>query len=198
MQVAFGLRAHSGWAAVVGVGRSDGGIVVCERGRIELVDELWAKQPYHAAERLAPRLARDTVARGIDAANRIAAREMQVLIGRQRDHGHEVVACGIVAGAPMPSWTVDEIIAVHFRMHKAEGVLFREALAEAAKASGLRLIAIPEQELASHAARALAMPAGRLTARLAALGKTVGAPWGQDQKAAAMAAMAALARRAMS
>ena len=30
---------------------------------------------------------------------------------------------------------------------------------------------------------------------LAALGKTVGAPWGQDQKAAAMAAMVALAPR---
>jgi hypothetical protein len=29
----------------------------------------------------------------------------------------------------MPDWSIDEILAVHFRMHKTEGVLFRDALA---------------------------------------------------------------------
>ena len=38
---------------------------------------------------------------------------------------------------PMPDWSVEEILAVHFRMHKAEGVLFRDALVEAANACGL-------------------------------------------------------------
>jgi hypothetical protein len=192
MQVAFGVRAHSGWAAVVGIARGNGGFVVCERRRIELVEQPWAKQPYHAAENLSPGRARDTVARGIDAADRIAAREMRALIQRQQEQGHDVTACALVAGTPMPAWTVDEIIAVHFRMHKAEGALFRDALARAAEVCGLRLVAIPEKQLASHAARALATTPGRLTARIAALGKTAGAPWGKDQKDAALAAMVAL------
>ena len=57
----------------------------------------------------------------------------------------------------MPAWSVDEILAVHFRMHKAEGVLFREALAGAATKCGLRLVQVPEKELDAHAARALAV-----------------------------------------
>ena len=192
MEVAFGMRAHSGWAAVVGLASGDGRIVVCERRRIELVEQIWAKQPYHAAERLSADRARDTVARGIAAADRIAARELHALIRRQEEQGHRVTACALVAGAPMPAWTIAEIVAVHFRMHKAEGVLFRDALTRAAAACGIRLVAIPEKQLASHAACALHTAAGRLTAKITALGKTAGPPWGKDQKDAALAAMVAL------
>ena len=53
MQVAFGLKAHSGWATLVILGNSAGQYVVADRHRIELADEPWAKQPYHAARRLA-------------------------------------------------------------------------------------------------------------------------------------------------
>src|SRR5215471_2074860 len=60
--VALGLKAHSGWAALVGVGRERGALVVSTRRRIELVDEAWAKQPYHAAEALEPEPARRLVA----------------------------------------------------------------------------------------------------------------------------------------
>jgi len=33
----------------------------------------------------------------------------------------------------MPDWSTDEILAVHFRMHKAEGELFRDALVRAGR-----------------------------------------------------------------
>jgi hypothetical protein len=187
MEVAFGLRAHSGWAAVVAVATGNRGFVVCERRRVELVEQRWAKQPYHAAEQLAAAAARDTVTRGIDAANRIAEREMRTLIRQQQEQGHVVFACALVAGAPMPAWSVEEILAVHFRMHKAEGALFRDALARAAETCGVRLVAIPEKQLASAPAR--------LAAKLAALGKAAGSPWGRDQKDAALAAMLALTGR---
>lgn len=95
-------------------------------------------------------------------------------------------------GTPMPDWTVDEILAVHFRMHKAEGVLFRDALARAAEASGLRFVGIPEKQLYEHAGRALAASASSLPKEVASLGKAVGPPWGRDQKDAAVAAMVAL------
>ena len=55
MRVAFGLKAHSGWSALVVVGICDGEIQVIDRRRIELVDAAdaaSAKQPYHAAVRL--------------------------------------------------------------------------------------------------------------------------------------------------
>ena len=193
MNVAFGLKAHSGWAALVVLGKGDGGVAVVDRRRLELVDEGWAKQPYHAAEDLKPEAARDLVKRGVEGAHRIAVRELRAAVKRERERGNGVKACAVLVVDPMPDWSTDEILAVHFRMHKAEGVLFREALVQATKACGLKLVAIPEKELAKHAEKALGAPASGLAKKIAALGKSVGAPWGRDQKDAALAALTALA-----
>jgi hypothetical protein len=196
MNVAFGLKAHSGWAALVVIGGTDR-IELVDRRRLELVhqDELgWAKQPYHAAEHLPAAEARRLVQRGIDAAHRHAARAMRETVACAEREGHSVSGCAVLMGKPMPAWTVDEILAVHFRMHKAEGVLFRDALAQAAKACKQRLVAIPEHDLYDLAARSLGVTAGTLAKEIATLGKSAGPPWGKDQKDAALAAMVALGR----
>jgi len=95
----------------------------------------------------------------------------------------------------MPDWSTDEILAVHFRMHKAEGVLFREALLEAAKACGLKFVPVPEKELGPFAEKTLQTSLDSLTSKIAALGKSIGPPWGKDQKDATLAAMIALHNR---
>ena len=195
MKVAFGLKSHSGWAALVVLAARSGELQVLDRRRMELVEEgeaHWAKQPYHAAERLSQSEARDVVKRGIRSARRIAVREMRAAVRRAHESEHDVAACAVLTANPMPDWTVDEILAVHFRMHKAEGVLFREALARAAGECGLKLVAIPEKLLKAHAERALKTPSSTLAKRITTLGKSVGPPWGKDQKDAALAAMIAL------
>ncbi|HAF13885.1 MAG TPA: hypothetical protein DCK99_09350 [Blastocatellia bacterium] len=195
MKVAFGMKAHSGWAALVVLGTRSGELQVVDRCRMELVEKdeaSWAKQPYHAAERLNAGDARDLVRQGLVTARRIAVREMRTVVKRAREAGHEVAACAVLVVDPMPDWTVDEILAVHFRMHKAEGVLFRDALARAARACGLRLLRVPEKQLHEHAERALATSVNSLRKTIASLGKSVGPPWGKDQKDAALAAMIAL------
>jgi len=192
VKVAFGMKSHSGWAALVVIGARDGELSVVDRRRIELVEEEWAKQPYHAAEELETKPARDRVEHGIEAARRIAVREMRAAVKRERERGNEVTACAVLVGDPMPDWSTDEILAVHFRMHKAEGVLFRDVLIRAAKACGLRPVEVPEKSLAKDAEKALGIPASRLSTRVSALGKSVGPPWGKDQKDAALAAMIAL------
>jgi hypothetical protein len=195
VQIALGLKAHSGWAALVGLGNDGGVFRVVDRRRIELVEEAdarWTKQPYHAAEGLPADEACKVVQRGIDAARRLALREVRAASKRAREAGHEIAAFAVLVGEPMPDWSVAEIMAVHFRMHKAEGVLFRDALARAAKACGLRLVAIPEKLLTEHAESVLATPVGALVKTIATLGKSVGSPWGKDQKDAALAAMVGL------
>ena len=191
-KVAFGVKAHSGWAALVVVGAGDGGAVVVDRRRIELVEAEWARQPYHAAERLAPDRARDVVKRGIEEAHCVAVREMRAALRRESERANDVTACAVLVGEPMPDWTTDEILAVHFRMHKAEGVLFRDALVRAGEACGLKLVAIPEKQLTKHAKSALDAPESALVRKVATLGKSVGPPWGKDQKDAALAALVAL------
>ena len=194
-KVAFGVKAHSGWAALVVIGAGDGGAVVVDRRRIELVEAEWARQPYHAAEHLAPDRARDVVKRGIEEAHCIAVREMRAALTRESERANDVTACAVLVGEPMPDWTTDEILAVHFRMHKAEGVLFRDALVRAGETCGLKLVAIPEKQLTKHAQSALGAPASGLVKRVATLGKSVGPPWGKDQKDAALAALVALKGR---
>lgn len=195
MDVAFGFKAHLGWAALVVVGRRDRNLEVVERRRVALFADTWTLPPYHAAERLEPEAARALVERGVEVARRFALEGMRAAMERERDRGNTVAACAVLVGEPMPDWSVEEIRAVHFRMHKAEGVLFRDALVRAAEACGLRLVAIPEKRLPEQAEAAAGAPAGGLVKKAAALGKGLGPPWGKDQKDAALAALVALHAR---
>ena len=192
MKVAFGLKAHSGWAALVAVGETAGELFITDRRRVELVEDEWAKQPYHAAEGLPPKRARELVARGIAQTKRISARVLREALCRELELGNRTVASAVLVGSEMPDWTVDQILAVHFRMHQAEGVLFRDVLAQAAEACGLRLVKIPEKELATHAEKTLKKPLNFLADKIAGLGKSAGPPWGKDQKDATLAALIAL------
>lgn len=194
MDIALGMKAHSGWAALVALGAAGRDVQVVDRRRIELVMDAgaWARQPYHAAEGLPSARARAVVERGITAARTCAIAELRAATDRAEAAGHRLVACAVLTGAPMPDWTVEEILAVHFRMHKAEGALYRDALVHAVRTCGLPLVEIPEKSLAEAATRALKQRASAATTQIATLGKSVGPPWGQDQKDAALAALIAL------
>ncbi len=183
MKVALGLKAHSGWAALVAIGSDGGELRVVDRRRLELVEHTWARAPYHAAEKVERARANALVERGIKEAHRVAEKALSDATRALGDH--DIVACAILTPNPMPEWTTDDILAVHFRMHKAEGVLFPEALAKAAVACGVKLVRVPEKTLGADA---------KTLATIVRLGKSVGAPWGKDQKSATLAAMQALAR----
>jgi hypothetical protein len=186
MKIAAGFKAHSGWAALVVIGKSDDGLQLVDRRRIELVDPndaSWAKQPYHAADDLPADEARTLVTRGIESAHRVAVREMRAFVERSQIAGHEIAGCAVLVGTPMPEWTTEQILAVHFRMHKAEGVLFPAALVSAATGCGLDVVEVPEKELRASADAAR---------QIGQLGKSAGPPWGKDQKTAALAAVIAL------
>jgi hypothetical protein len=197
MNVALGFKAHSGWAAMVALGRNDGKLIVVERRRIELADPAdgeWARQPYHAAEGLPSGRAKAVVERGIATARRMAVAEVRSALSQAKAAGHRVIGCGVLVGTPMPDWTVDEILAVHVRMHQAEGVLYRNVLVDAVRACRLPLVQAAEKQIDAEASRILERPAAQLSAQLSALKSQAGAPWGKDQKDAALAALIGLGR----
>ena len=195
MKVAFGTKAHSGWAVLVVVGMRDG-IAVINRRRLALASEGWEKAPYHAAEPLERDAASKLVERAIANAHERAARALQAAVEQEQAQDRDVVGCGVLVLDPMPAWSVEEILAVHFRMHKAEGTLFREALLRAAGKCGVRAVAVHEKRLVSEAAAALRTGLEGVEKTLATLGKAIGPPWGKDQKDAALAAIVALLQHA--
>ena len=198
MKVAFGLKAHSGWAVLVVLGDAgaEGEVCVVDRRRIGLVEEAnrgWAGAPFHAAEEMSPADARQLVERARVEARRCAIGRVRLAVERSEQAGHEVVACAVLMPGPMPDWSIEQIRAVHIRMHKAEGVMFPDALAGAAEACGLRLVPVAEKHLHAHAESALSAPVDQTLGRIARMGKAIGPPWGADQKNATLAAMIALA-----
>jgi len=193
MRVALGLKARTGRAALVAVAGDVREPQFVERSQIQLLPEgAWA--PYHAAEGLAPAAARESVKRSIASAHRLAASGIREAARRCAEAGHELCGCAVLVGTGMPDWSTDEILAVHVRMHKAEGELFRDVLVAGARACDLELTTLPAKSALDDAAKMLSLTRARLDAQLAALGKSAGPPWGKDQKEAAAAALVALKR----
>jgi hypothetical protein len=71
-------------------------------------------------------------------------------------------------------------------------LLFRDALRQASRRCGLRLIEVKERDLEDPAVRSLRLSPTELQRRFAAWGKALGPPWTQDQKRAALVAWVAL------
>ena len=193
MRVAFGLKARTGRAVLVAVGGDLREPRLIERSQIRLLPE-GAFAPYHAAEGLDATQARESVRRSIAAAHQLAADGIRQAKRRVADAGHEACGCAVLVGTGMPDWSTDEILAVHVRMHKAEGELFRNVLVEGARACDLGLTTLPDKSALDDAAKRLGLTRARLDAQLATLGKSAGPPWGKDQKEAAAAALVALSR----
>jgi len=193
MRVAFGLKARTGRAALVAVAGEVREPRLIERSQIQLLPD-GAFAPYHAAEGLAPEDARESVRRSIAAAHRLATSGIREAARRVAEAGHELCGCAVLVGTGMPDWSTEEILAVHVRMHKAEGELFRDVLVGGARACDLQLTTLRDKSALGDATKMLGLTRARLDAQLAALGRSAGPPWGKDQKEAAAAALVALKR----
>jgi hypothetical protein len=193
-RAAIGLRAHSGWAALVGVAGSAAGIEIVERRRIELADPdvPGSKQPYHEAEGLPPHEARELLDR-LEASAESLARDAfdGVLHGLARK-GQEPRACGLLVASGRPLPALESILASHTLIHAADGEHFRKALSRAGEHFHLSVLRIREKEAIEKASRTLGLSAEALQLRLGELGRAVGPPWTQDQKLASLAGWLAL------
>lgn len=181
-RAALGLRPHSGWAALVAVSGTPRSPEVLDRRRIGIADpEIEGSlQPYHAAEDLELGKARKYLERCERRARRLARQALREVLEELRANGRDAAACGLLlsSGRPLPALT--QILASHALIHAADGEHFRDALRHAA----------------SHWVRAsadLMIPIEELHQLVNAIGKSVGPPWTQDQKLAALSGWLALA-----
>ena len=189
---AIAFKARTGRAIVVALGGDAAAPRVLERTEVPLLPA-GEFAPYHAAEGLVGAAAQRHVAASTARARRLAEQALRDVAQRCSAAGHRVRGCAVLVGPGMPPWSTDEILAVHVRMHQAEGELFRNVLVDAVRDSGSALTTLPEKTALDAAAQRLKVPRAGLDAEIARLGREAGAPWGKDQKEAAAAALVVLA-----
>lgn len=195
-KAAIGLRAHSGWAALVAVAGSLDAPEVIARRRIEIADATigGSKQPYHAAEPMELPDAKKYITQCTAATRRLAREAIRAAMEGLRDRRFEIASCGMILGSGRTLPRLEAILASHALIHTAEGGFFRNALIEAAEHCGLTIAGVKERELMDHAAMQFRRPAQEIGRRITEIGKAIGPPWTQDQKYAALAAWMALPR----
>jgi hypothetical protein len=178
---ALGVSPRTSSAVFVAVSGPPGVPRLLVRQRIDLVGEDLPEQAYHAAAGLDlaeakslierwTRSAVDHAASGIADVRRSAADarcrlDVVTIVGEVRD---------------LPALAV--LLRSHPLLHKAEGQLSREVIAEAAQTAGL----------AVHYVSPRSPQDANIAERVAELGRTAGPPWRKEHKLAAGAALMAL------
>ncbi|HUC53948.1 MAG TPA: hypothetical protein VMR90_07865 [Candidatus Cybelea sp.] len=187
---ALGFRVHSGWAAAVAVGVEKGAPVVLARQRVHLVDTFTYefRQPYHTAGKMLLGQAREFIARMQAEARQLACGAVREIASKTQEQGVKLTRCGLLlaSGRTLPG--LEKILTSHALIHTADGELFREALLYAGARCGLREFTVKEKELLGRAGQVLRTKPDELMRRVTELGRSVGAPWSQDEKFATLAA----------
>jgi hypothetical protein len=111
----------------------------------------------------------------------------------QRENVAASIAVVPVGTAKLPE-KLEDILAVHTRMHAAEGAFYRDVVARGCAAMGLEVHRVVERELSALVADLLDVKQPVLAARLKNMGAALGPPWSEDYRLATLAAWLHLAR----
>ncbi|HWN99267.1 MAG TPA: hypothetical protein VNS63_08365 [Blastocatellia bacterium] len=186
-RVGFGFRVKSGRAIAVALTSAGESPQVLARREITLCDAAVPDsiQPYHAALEVSEQKASKVIERLVKLVKQATTESVTQLLKEWRVADYEIVGAGLVVGSVIdPAKIAND----HIRAHALEGQLFRVAMQEALQSNGLTSIAIPEREVYSTAAAALARSEDELKGVASELGRMVGGPWRSEEKTAALAA----------
>jgi len=93
---------------------------------------------------------------------------------------------------PLPDLRI--ILASHPLIHTAEGEFFRQAFRGAFEKLRIPVTGIPSRDLNDCASKAFGKVVPAIRKRIDGMGRTIGAPWTTNEKAAALAAAVVLNR----
>ncbi|HLW82317.1 MAG TPA: hypothetical protein VKS20_09780 [Candidatus Acidoferrales bacterium] len=191
---AIGVRMHSGWGVVVAVSNDGGRPNVIARERIVVVDEKAGgkRQPYHFAKTMSLSAAEKYITRSKEESQRLAREAIRALAENLRSAGYRVACCALLTASGRALPELAAILAAHPLIHTAEGEFFRGAISEACGTLKIAVARVRERDAEKEVKARLGKPAGDAIKRIANARKTLGAPWTQEHKKAALAAWMAL------
>jgi hypothetical protein len=163
---AIGMSVHTGWAACVVVGGSLRKPEIIASSLLEMLSDP-ARFCFHRAAEMPHEDARACIARARAEAIDNARRALAPLLAQR-------VAFGAIVAKQGAARELREVLESHPRIHAAEGLFYRDVLREACSVP-TRIV--PPSEL-----------------DVSKVGRLAPAPWGRDQKLAALAAWTVLER----
>ena len=119
---------------------------------------------------------------------------MGAMVAHLEKNGHKVIGSAIIFGAGRPLPDLAATLRSHALIHTAEGEFFREVLISASQHCTLPLTKVKEREIWESSAALFKLGAAEIEKKINALGRSLGPPWRQDEKLAALAGWIALAQ----
>jgi len=180
-RAALAFRSHSGWAVMVALARPIEEPRVILRRHVVITSG--PKQPYHAAATMALPDAEAFMKRCTTSTAALATEAVGDVVAELSSLGFRVGGSCVLLSEGKPAGDLARILSAHPLIHTAEGEFYRNDLRQACESCGLPCAGFRERGLLEQSSAALALPAAAIQKQLAAWGKTVGAPWRQDEKA---------------
>jgi len=189
----IGAADHYARAELVTLAVEDAAPVFLDRRRVELIDNGLPSAPYHhealeldigAAIELVNRVRRSVAAHATAALSALLATCRARML--------------ILPASPYDSLpdSLEEVLNSRPLTLAADGMLYRESLAEAATELGMEVRRYPRKaDPTILAAEAMGIAVPEVTAIIARFGRLAGPPWRKDHKMAAAAALSVLGRR---
>jgi hypothetical protein len=177
-----GVADHCGWAVLVTVSADP---ALLDRRQVELVDADLPKLPHHhEAQGLPADEAVALINRVQQSAEAHAAASLEALA---KTVSAKITGIALRVCPKLPD-TIAERISNYRAQTMADGIMYRQALAQAAEARGWRVHWFAEKSVFTEAARAL----GRSSVEdlLKQTGASLGPPWQKDHRVAMAAAIA--------
>lgn len=187
----IGIRVHSGWAALVCVSGNPTAVSVIDRRRIVIIEPAMqgGKQPYHFAEALSLNEAERHIQKCAAVSQRLALKAVSEMLEAVTARKHRVLGCAMLLASGRALPPLSKILTSHALIHTAEGDFFRRIIREACEQCRITVVGFRERELDDRADVLFGKDAARVQKHISNLGKTVGSPWTQDEKTAALAAL---------
>ena len=189
-ETVIGASDHYARAELVTLAVEDAAPVFLDRRRVELIDKDLPSAPYHhEALELDIATAIDLVSRVRRSVAEHANAAISTLLATYRA---QVLILPASPHDSLPD-SLEEVLSSRPLTFAADGMLYRESLAEAAAELGMEVRRYPRKtDPTLLAAEAMRVEVAEVTPLIAQFGREAGTPWRKDHKMAAAAALSVL------
>lgn len=188
---AVGVRMHSGWGVLVCISGDLAAPAIVDRRRIVIIEPtvVGTKQPYHFAATLPLQEAERHLQNCSAISERLALKAIHEMLEVVSARNYRVVGCAMLLASGRRLPALPNILASHALVHTAEGEFFRQVVRVACERCRIPVEGFRKREIDQRANAAFGRSAAGVRQRISDLRSTVGSPWTQDEKTAALAGL---------